>query len=200
VGEVTDKPRGPVVYLIVCGCPVAREVGQLVALAQQTGWTPCVIASPDGSRFIDAPSLAKQTGFPVRTHYKQPGDPDLLPPPEALIAAPVSVNTVNKWAAGICDTLALGLLVEGIGLGQPIVTLPFTNRAHAAHPMFRENLARLKSWGVDVLFGEDIQPLHEPRAGHRHAPFPWRRLLETLETAYARSCSDDARLPDFVSH
>jgi flavoprotein len=30
-----------------------------------------------------------------------------------VIVAPATVNTINKWAAGICDTLALGILVEG---------------------------------------------------------------------------------------
>jgi hypothetical protein len=31
--------------------------------------------------------------------------------------------------------------------------MPFTNREHAAHPAFPENIAKLRSWGVTVLFG-----------------------------------------------
>jgi flavoprotein len=31
--------------------------------------------------------------------------------------APVAFNTVNKWAIGISDTLALGILCEAYGMG-----------------------------------------------------------------------------------
>jgi Flavoprotein len=35
--------------------------------------------------------------------------------PDAIIVAPATFNTINKWAVGISDTLALGLLTEAIG-------------------------------------------------------------------------------------
>jgi hypothetical protein len=33
-----------------------------------------------------------------------------VPEADAVLAAPLTFNTINKWAAGISDTLALGLL------------------------------------------------------------------------------------------
>jgi len=157
-------------------------------MAQGEGWDVCVVATPDGRKFIDVPRLAAQTGHPVRTTYKNPGDPDVLPPADAIIVAPATVNTINKWAAGIADTLALGLVVEAIGLGLPIVAVPFTNAAMAAHPAFAESIARLRSWGVSVLFGEDVLPLHAPGTGERHLDaFPWRRALDTLTERVAAS-------------
>lgn len=146
-GPQSVDGRREVLYVIACGSPLARHVGRLVDLAQQDGWDVCVITTPDGAKFVDRPALVRQTGHPVRTHYKQPGDPDLLPPANAMIVCPATVNTVNKWAAGITDTLALGLLVEAQGLGVPIVAVPFTNAAMAAHPAFRAGLARLDEWG-----------------------------------------------------
>ncbi|MGH3655415.1 MAG: flavoprotein [Micromonosporaceae bacterium] len=173
---------GAVLYILVSGCPAARDVGRLVDLAQQAGWQTCVIASPDGVKFIDSDALEKQTGHPVRSQYKQPADPDILPPPSALIAAPATTNTINKWAAGISDTLLLGLLVEGLGKGLPIVTMPFTNTAQAAHPAFGENLERLRRWGVTVLYGDDVYPLHPPGTGDdRMSQFPWGDALRALE-------------------
>lgn len=65
----------------------------------------------------------------------------------AMIVAPATTNTINKWAAGISDTLPLGLLVEDTGKRTPIVAMPFTNHAQAAQPMLDENVARLRSWG-----------------------------------------------------
>jgi hypothetical protein len=118
----------------------------------------------------------------VRSEYKEPGTEDVLPPPDAIIVAPATLNTINKWAYGICDTLALGILVEAIGKKLPIVALPFTNHAHAAHPAFEENIKKLRSWGVQVLYGNDVYPLHAPGTGSRHLNiFPWKLTLESLK-------------------
>ena len=59
------------------------------------------IATPDGSKFLDAGNLAGLSGHPVRVRYKRPDEPDVLPPPNALVVAPATFNTVNKWAQGI---------------------------------------------------------------------------------------------------
>jgi phosphopantothenoylcysteine decarboxylase len=171
----------PVLYVIGCGSPPTRHLGQLVALGQADGWDVCAIVTPDGRNFADVPALATQTGHPVRSVFKQPGDLDVLPDPDAIIVAPASVNTINKWSAGICDTLALGLLIEGQGKGLPIVALPFTNTAMAAHPTFGESIARLRKWGVRVLFGDDVLKLHAPGTGENSASqFPWHLTLSAL--------------------
>ncbi len=172
-----------VLYVLACGAPPARDVPVLVGLAQDQGWDVCVITSPMGARFVDAARLEEMTGHPVRSDYKAADDPDVLPPPDALLVAPATTNTINKWAAGISDTLLLGLLVEGIGKRLPIVAMPFTNRAQAAHPVFEENIARLRSWGVTILYGPDVYRLHEPGEGGNlvHA-FPWRLALDALST------------------
>src|SRR5262249_35734436 len=165
-----------------------RDVGKLVALAQDGGWDVCVLTTPSGRRFADIAALEKATGHPVRSHYKDPGEPDILPAPDAVIVAPATVNTINKWAAGICDTLALGILVEAIGKKLPLVALPFSNHAHAAHPAFIENVAKLRSWGVTVLFGPDVYPMHDPGTGGSYLRlFPWEKTIEAIE----RRCRDD---------
>lgn len=170
-----------VLHVIVCGSPAARGVGRLVGLAQGDGWDVCVIATPDGRKFIDVPGLAEATGHPVRSQYKNPGDPDVLPDANAIVVAPATVNTVNKWAAGIADTLPLGLLVEGIGRGLPIVAMPFTNEAMAAHPAFEESIARLRRWGVTVLWGEGVIKPFPPNGGEsRIEQFPWHLAVAAL--------------------
>lgn len=170
-----------VLYHIICGSPLARNAGALIDLAQGAGWDVCAIATPDGRKFIDAPTLSEQTGHPVRSFYKFPGEPDVLPPPDAIVVAPATVNTINKWALGIADTLPLGLLVEGLGRGLPIVAMPFTNAAMAAHPAFAESVARLRGWGVTVLFGPEISPPFEPGTGEDHLDgFPWHLAVKAL--------------------
>ncbi|MDG4796385.1 flavoprotein [Micromonospora sp. WMMD1082] len=177
-----------VLYIIACGSPLARDVGRLVELAQQDGWDVCVITTPDGAKFVDRTALARQTGHPVRTHYKNPGDPDVLPTADAMIVCPATVNTVNKWVAGIADTLALGLLVEAQGRGIPLVAVPYTNSAMAAHPAFRAGVVKLAEWGVSVLFGDDVVPLHPPGTGEQHQhSFPWALPLTAVRDHLCRT-------------
>ena len=178
------NPSPGVLYVLVCGSPMARDVGILVELAQQDGWEVCVITTPDGRKFIDAAALQKMTGHPVRTNYKNPGDPDLLPAADAMIVAPATVNTVNKWAAGITDTLVLGLLVEGYGYGVPTAVVPYTNKVMARHPVLAESLAKLRAWGVHVLYGDDVYRLGGPGQTDRfRGQFPWRHALQAVSNA-----------------
>lgn len=180
--DTHEQRSGRVLYVITCATPAARDVGTLVDLAQKRGWRVCVIATPSALAFIDQVSLEEQTGFPVRHQYKKPGSKDVLPPADALIVGGASFNTINKWALGISDTLALGLMTEGIGLGIPIVALPFLNTALAAHPSFARNIELLRSAGVAVLLGADGYQPHVPHQGSRHLhQYPWQRALEVVE-------------------
>jgi len=114
--------------------------------------------------------------------YKLPGEPDLLSPPDAIIVAPATFNTINKWASGISDTLALGLLCEAIGMELPVVVLPYLNAAQGKHPALAGSIRRLRSCGVQVLFGPDVLPLHRPREGRREL-FPWHLTLAALDAS-----------------
>jgi phosphopantothenoylcysteine synthetase/decarboxylase len=170
-----------ILYVLVCGSSAARGVGTLVELAQRDGWDVCVVTTPDGRKFIDVDELARLTGHPVRSGYKHPDEPDLLPPPDALLLAPATVNTINKWASGIADTLVLGLLVEGHGKGLPMVAIPYTNREMAAHPAFLESISRLRTWGVTVLFGPDVMTLPAADSADADPPeIPWHLSLACL--------------------
>ena len=185
---ITGNPSPGVLYILVCGSPIARDVGILVGLAQHDGWDVCVITTPDGRKFVDVAALQAQTGHPVRTDYKSPGDPDMLPEADAMIVAPATVNTVNKWAAGITDTLVLGLLVEGYGYGVPTAVVPYTNKVMALHPSLHESLAKLRDWGVHVLYGEDVCRLGAPGQTDRfRGQFPWRRALQAVSNPVSMS-------------
>jgi phosphopantothenoylcysteine synthetase/decarboxylase len=179
---VTDERTGRrVLYAITCATPAARDIGKLVDIAQSRGWAICVVATPSALKFLDMPSLEQQTGFPVRSEYKQPGAPDVLPPADAMIVGGASFNTMNKWAQGIADNLVLGLLTEAVGLGLPMVALPFLNAAQAAHPAFYRSVRELRDMGVKVLVDDAGYTPHVPHAGSRNLPgYPWRLAVDVL--------------------
>jgi phosphopantothenoylcysteine synthetase/decarboxylase len=164
-------------YVVACAAPPAAELPAFVGWAQQQGWRVCVVVTPQGSKFADLPRLAALTGYPVRQDYKQPDEPDVLPfPPDAYVVAPATFNTVNKWAQGISDTLALGLLNEAVGLGLPLAAVPWTNAPLAAHPVFLRSITVLAEWGVRVIL--DLAQL-PPATGGPDA-FPWDGLRVEL--------------------
>ena len=181
VRSVMTNPAPGVLYILVCGSPMARDVGVLVDLAQRDGWEVCVITTPDGRKFVDVAALQAQTGHPVRTHYKNPGDPDVLPPADAMIVAPATVNTVNKWAAGITDTLVLGLLVEGYGYGVPTAVVPYTNKVMALHPGPAREPGEAARLGRARAVRRRGVPARRPGQTDRfRGQFPWRRALQAV--------------------
>jgi phosphopantothenoylcysteine synthetase/decarboxylase len=141
-----------VLYLVVCAAPAATEVDDFVRLAQSAGWRVCVIASPMGRRFVDADLLAELTGEPVRSGFRMPDEPSGLPGADAVVVAPATFNTINKWATGITDTFAVGLLCELMGFGVPILAVPLLKEALARHVVFDQNLQTLRSMGVQIMF------------------------------------------------
>jgi phosphopantothenoylcysteine synthetase/decarboxylase len=188
------QDQGRVLYVVACAAPPAREVDRLIRPAQQAGWQVCLIATPQATKFVDLDTMEALTGHPVRSEYKDPDEPDVLPTPDAIIVAPATCNTINKWAAGISDTLALGLITEGIGKGLPLVALPFTNRAQAAHPAFERSIAELRSWGVTVLYGPEVYELHEPGEGGKQLHrYPWHLALDAVTTGVETAPLTDRR-------
>ncbi|MGW4897263.1 flavoprotein [Kitasatospora sp. NPDC004240] len=156
--------RRPFLYVVVCASGAAPEVGTLISAAQDEGWRVGVVATPLALGFVDREELERRTGLPIRSAWRRPGEPRPLPPPDAIAVAPATFNTVNKWAAGISDTLALGILCEAYGQGVPTAVQPCLSTAQAAHPAYARSLAELRAMGVLIADG----------------PFGWTAVLDLL--------------------
>jgi phosphopantothenoylcysteine decarboxylase len=170
-----------VLYLIVCAAPRARNASRLIGMLHGEGWDVCVVATPSAVEFFDVAEVEKLTGRPVRTHYKKPDESDLFPPADAVAVCPGTFNTINKWALGISDTLALGLLTEAVGMGLPVVAAPSLNDAQAAHPAFSRSVEQLREMGAVILFGPGVYEPAPPGTGGRE--FPWQVLLNALRSS-----------------
>ncbi|MDX3733448.1 flavoprotein [Streptomyces caniscabiei] len=178
----TGPGERPFLYVVVCAAGVAAEVSKLITAAQERDWEVGVIATPVAmGGFFDSAAVETLTGRPIRSAWRRPGDARPFPPPDAVVVAPATFNTVNKWAAGLADTLAVGTLCEASGLGVPIAVLPCVADALAAHPAYRASLARLR--GMGVRFGDPYAG--GPEEGGERAEFCWERALDLLETGEA---------------
>jgi phosphopantothenoylcysteine synthetase/decarboxylase len=173
--------RGRLLSVIVCGAGPASDVGKLVKLAQQRGWSVQLIATPAALAFLDLAALEALAGSAVRSAYRSPGEPRSLKS-DAVIVAPATYNTINKCAHGISDTYALGLLAEAVSLPIPVVVLPFVNSALAGRRPFQWSVSRLRDEGVRVLLGPgEIEPHSPGTGGQQLDTFPWQLALDETE-------------------
>ncbi|MEU1825559.1 hypothetical protein ABZ502_24405 [Streptomyces abikoensis] len=84
------------------------------------------------------------------------------------------------------DTYALGLVVEAVGVGLPVIALPFWSSALDSHPATRRSIEILRGSGVRVLYGDGEWTPHAPGTGEtRIATYPWHRALDEASRAPA---------------
>jgi phosphopantothenoylcysteine synthetase/decarboxylase len=169
----TDPPsRNGVLYLIISGAPAPEGIPELVKQCQHAGWQVAVFSTPQGVRFTDPGELERLTGEPVRSDYRMPGEAKGLPPASAILACPLTFNSVNKFAHGHADNFAIGLLCELLGYGVPITVVPHCKPQLASHPTFGASLATLLGAGVNVLF--------DPAAPYERRLPAWRDVVAAL--------------------
>jgi phosphopantothenoylcysteine synthetase/decarboxylase len=178
----------PVLYVIVCGAPVAQRqpgLSEFVSDCLEIGWDVCVVPTRLGRRFVDTGALAKLTGHPLREDYKFPHEDDVLPTPaDVVVVAPATFNTVNKLAAGISDTLPMGLLNEAIGAGTPVLMAVYTNDKLIAHPAFGRSVELLRGYGVRFVPNtDDLGVLATKPAGRE---FPWSELRSAVADLHGK--------------
>ena len=139
--------------------------------------TPTAAAWLD--RLGECQRLENLTGLPVRSTPRFPDEPKPHPKADVFVGAPMTANSVAKLALGIADNQALTVLCECVAT-VPMIIFPRVNAAHARQPAWNDHLDRLRSVGVDLIYGEHVWPLAEPRAA-RPRELPWAAILSALK-------------------
>jgi phosphopantothenoylcysteine synthetase/decarboxylase len=161
-----------VLYLVISGAPAPEGIPALIGLCQQARWQVLAFSTPAGAQFADQNALQQLTGEPVRSEYRMPGTAKDLPRADAVLACPLTFNSVNKFAHGHADNFALGLLCELIGYETPVVVVPHCKPQLASHPAFGQSITMLHGMGVTVLF--------DPDAPYERRLPPWREVVAAL--------------------
>ena len=166
-------------YVVACAAPPAQDLHLVAPHMRSLGWDLCIVPTPDAIPFLDLAALRSQTTLPIRSGHRRP-DEDRLPAPDGLLVAPMTYNTVNKWAAGIADTFALGLLAEAIGGDVPVTAVPWAKSALTRHPAFGHSVELLAACRVSIITEHTTTPLDPTQ----HVPeFPWEAALRALPKA-----------------
>jgi phosphopantothenoylcysteine synthetase/decarboxylase len=174
---------GRVLYLVVCGAPLAVRTADGVREAQDRGWTVAVIPTSAASAWIDPVALA---GTPLITEHRLPTEQKQLPPADAVAVAPLTFNSLNAWATGMANTYPLATLCAALGRRLPIVAAPFAKTDLAGHPAWLASLAVLQYAGVRIVDPSSgrvgsVEPLESGTGAQITAAFQWSWILDQLE-------------------
>jgi phosphopantothenoylcysteine synthetase/decarboxylase len=144
-----------VLYLVLSGAPAHEGIPALITMCQAAGWEVVAFSTPSGLRFTDPNEIEQLTGHPVRSEYRMPGTGSPTPAAHAVLACPLTFTSTNKFAAGIADNFAIGLLCEMTGYGVPVVVVPHCKPQLASHAAFIASLDALRTMDVRVMFDPD---------------------------------------------
>lgn len=139
------------VYLVATAAPPVRHLPVLIQLLQVRGWSVCPILSPTAAAWVEPRELEDAAGSPVYTYSGVPGEAQSMPRADAVLAAPLTFNTVNKWAGGVSDTLAAAPLNELLAADIPIVAAPCVTSLLRSHPAYLSSMQRLTERGGTLL-------------------------------------------------
>jgi phosphopantothenoylcysteine synthetase/decarboxylase len=166
-----------VLYLVVCAAPPASDIHEFVGSALDAGWDVYVIATPQATKFMDAARLEALTHHVVVSEFRLPSEQSRIPTPDAIVIAPATFNTINKWAQGIADTYAVGILCEYLGTSVPLLVVPYMKRELARHPALVRSLRLLKRQGVEAVKATPMR--------YFDARVPWESVSRHLTMATA---------------
>ncbi|MBW3671949.1 MAG: bifunctional phosphopantothenoylcysteine decarboxylase/phosphopantothenate--cysteine ligase CoaBC [Acidobacteria bacterium] len=138
----------------VSGGIAAYKAPDLVRRLREVGADVRVILTPNAARFVSALSIAAVSDHPVISD--QWGDPsrggvdhiEIARWADLLLIAPATANVIAKLASGIADD---ALTTYAIAHRGRLVIAPAMNTFMYGHPTVRDNLARLRERGVEVL-------------------------------------------------
>lgn len=146
--------------LVVCAAPLAERAGDIAGTMAAVGFQVSVVVTPAAAAWVDEDAVRRATGRGVAVDYRRRDEPKRGPRLSAVVACPLTFNSLNKLAAGISDTYALGVLNEALAAGTPIVAVPLISDRLWPHPVLRLNVDLLAAAGVTFL---------DPQTGQRGA-------------------------------
>ncbi|MCG7854788.1 MAG: bifunctional phosphopantothenoylcysteine decarboxylase/phosphopantothenate--cysteine ligase CoaBC [Methanoregulaceae archaeon] len=143
------------IVLGVTGSIAAVETVRLTHALRRRGGRVTAVMSGAATRIIHPDALTYATGNETVVaitgrvehviHCGDDGTADLL------LIAPCTANTLCKIAAGIDDTPVTTFATTALGRGMPVIVVPAMHHSMFRHPGVRDCLARLETWGVEVV-------------------------------------------------
>jgi phosphopantothenoylcysteine decarboxylase / phosphopantothenate---cysteine ligase len=146
---------GKQIVIAVTGSIAAVEVVKLIHSLRRCGAVVQPVMSHAASGIIQPDALTYASGRETITRLSgwvehisycgEGGSADLL------LIAPCTANTLSKIACGIDDTPVTTFATTALGSQKPVIVVPAMHQSMYRHPAVIENIAKLKTWGVEIV-------------------------------------------------
>jgi len=155
-GISSDLLDGRRIILGVTGSIAAVKCVELAHELIRHGAEVIPVMSHSATKIIHPDALGYATGnMPILEltgvieHVALAGDRDDRA--DLLLVAPATANTISKMAYGIDDTSVTTIATTAIGSGMKVIVVPAMHGSMQRHPGVSEAIARLKTWGIQVI-------------------------------------------------
>ncbi len=136
-------------FLFGTGAGTCIQLPELIRALLAKGFTLYSVLTPNVAQVTaPAPLMEIPGNHWIHTYRQSPLD---RYPFGTLLVAPCTFNTFNKIALGLADNLATAMIADGLGAGCRVLIAPAMNRGLWAHPQTKTSLARLESWGCEIV-------------------------------------------------
>lgn len=139
------------IFYIVTGAEKAELAEVFIKEMVSEGANVFTILTKAALDFVDLDSLKKIQGNIVKLDW---ADNIKLPKEDAVLIAPCTFNTFNSIAAGLANNYPLCLVASALGGKTPIFIAPAMNKGLWDHPIIKENINKLETWGCRVIWPE----------------------------------------------
>ena len=156
--KVVRMAGGRTIVLGVTGSIAAYKSAELASLLVKQGHQVFVVMTHDATEFITPLTLQTLSKNPVMTSFFdekenwRPGHIELADRANLLLIAPASANLIAELAHGLA---ANPLAAIALATRAPILIAPAMNGKMWSHPATVENVAKLKSRGVEFIGPEE---------------------------------------------
>ncbi len=155
-GRRSELLAGRRIVLGISGSISAVETPRIVRELLRHGADVVAVMSREATRLVTPESVRFATGHPPIVELTGEVEHVSLLGPGAgradlLLLAPATANTISKIAHGIDDTPVTSFASVALGGGVPVLLAPAMHADMARNPAIRENLERLRAWGVGIV-------------------------------------------------
>jgi phosphopantothenoylcysteine decarboxylase len=151
---------GKNIVLGVTGSIAAYKAAELASLLTKQGCDVRVVMTADAQRFVTAVTFKTLSRHPVVTDLYdeaegwQPTHIKLADEADLLLIAPATAQTIAKLALGLAND-ALSCVALALNPRARLLVAPAMNGKMWLHPATQQNVATLKSRGVEFIGPEE---------------------------------------------
>lgn len=147
------------VLIGITGSIAAYKTLELIRMFKRQNYNVKVILTPAALNFVTPLTVETLSKNPAYyTQFEKRKDTEhieLAKWADVFVIAPISANTISKFANGIADNLLTSVFCAYLGHKKPVVLAPAMNVGMWENPFVKENLKKLKENNANVLDVEE---------------------------------------------